>query len=144
MTRREVLGFVVAPLPFVGPLILLCLVLLLEMPPDSAAIAAFMIEIVAWGYAAAIGLGLPIHLILKHRGRHDLRSYILATVGAAFIVCAGIALAELIFPHRPQDNPFGFSMWSRFGITSTVGFAICASYSAFLFWKIAVKTVSKK
>src|SRR4051812_25088087 len=138
ISRRVVLGFVLAPLPVVGPIPLLEAILLVGMPEDGANLASDMMLMVFGGYGVCLLLGIPIHLILARKGRSDLASYLLAVVAAVFAAACMAALLELRFRPSLERNPFGWSMWSRFGISATVIAAVLSCACASIFWKVAV------
>lgn len=139
LAKRDLIGFAVAPLPFLGPLLLMHCVILLDWPTDSRFILRSMLGLVLWSYAATLLIGLPIHLFLRWKGRRDLIAYLGATVVASILTGCISALMEGIFWPSRANNPFGFTMWSRFGLTAMLAFTAVASACAWVFWRFAVR-----
>jgi hypothetical protein len=136
---REIRGFVLAPLPTLMPLLLLFGAILFDRPSDSWNIITSMLEMGLMIYGACLLIGVPIHLRLRNRGNSRLSAYLLYT--AASIVFAGLVLGSVqqIAPAPVEENPFGLTLWSRFGLTAMFGCAIAALPSALVFWYVAVR-----
>lgn len=139
LSKRELSGFALAPLPVVAPLLLMFGVILFSVPRDSGAAFEAGAQLVLGCYVATLLLGLPIHLILRWKGRHSLAAYLgLTDVGVA--IMGGLALiCEALFPMVPESNPFAFTMRGRFGVTATLASAAIACICAFIFWLVAVR-----
>jgi hypothetical protein len=80
LSKRELSGFALAPLPVVAPLLLMFGVIISSAPPDSGAAFEAGAQLVLGSYVATLLLGLPIHLILRWKGRHSLAAYLGFTV----------------------------------------------------------------
>ena len=139
LTKRELIGFAVAPLPVVGPLLLMFTVILSSAPPDSGAAFEAAAELVLGSYLATLLIGLPIHLILRWKRRTSLAAHLGSTVVGASLP-AGFALAyQALFPRWAGDNPFALTMWSRAGVTATLTFVAVACLCGWIFWAVAVR-----
>jgi hypothetical protein len=134
-----VLGFALAPLPVVAPVILMFAVILSAVPPDSVAALQAAAELVLWSYIAALVIGVPIHLFLRSKQQTGLLAYLGLTVMAAAVI-GGLALVLAgQFSDWAKDNPFAFTMWSRAGVIVTLIFAAVSCLCAFIFWGVAVR-----
>jgi hypothetical protein len=157
-TEREILGFALAPMPFVGPPVLVGSAALLWQ--FHSAILWLILAVIVAGYTTTLMVGIPVHLFLRRTNRRRLSHYLMATLAvtinvviAAAVVAAFYNAHELaqhkIIPGSAEsgmtevENPFGPPpSWSRaiwgvvvFGMT----LAIPACISAALFWQIAVR-----
>ena len=141
LSRRELLGFALAPLPVVGPVIVMFAVILSTVPPDCVAAPQAAAELVFWSYIAAVVLGLPIHLVLRWKQQTGLLAYLGLAVVAATLV-SGLALGlEGQFSDWAKGNPFAFTMWSRAGVVVTLIFAAVTCLCALIFWAVAVRRI---
>lgn len=139
LDKRELMGFAAAPLPFLVPVLATHASILSTAPPDSAVILFDMLVILCWGYGITLLIGIPIHLALRRVRQQRLFAYIaLAAIAALLAGCVLAVLEALLPPLPPERNPFGLTMWSRFGVAVTIAFAVTGSVSAWIFWKIAV------
>lgn len=137
LRKRELVGFVLAPLPIVGPLLLGFGTLVSLSPGDGGAALRPAVEFLLWSYGATLLIGLPTHLILRWRRQSGLAAY-LGLTAAWILAAAGLAaVAEAVMP--PSPNPFHLVMWSRFGMSVTLIGLAAASISAWVFWMIAVR-----
>ena len=139
LRRREIMGFLLAPLPILTPFLLMFGVILSGAPSDSASLFEAMLEIVLLGYGATLLIGLPIHLVLRWKRQSGLSAYLALSVMSTLLIASILAVLERLFPPTVEDNPFGMVMWSRFGVTVTLTFAIIAALSAWVFWRVAVR-----
>jgi hypothetical protein len=140
LSRRELLGFALAPLPVVGPVTLVFGIILLPLPPDSLAALQAASEVVFWSYVATVVFGLPIHLLLRSKQQTSLRAYLGLAVVAAIAVLSGLALvSDGLFSDWAKDNPFAFTMWSRAGVVLSLIFVAVACLCASVFWAVAVR-----
>jgi hypothetical protein len=138
--RREVMGFALAPLPVLGPLLLGFVAILFAHPPsDGGSAIDAMLQLILMGYGATLVIGLPVHLVLRWRRRSSLSAYLGLTVLSIAFIGGAFAVSDRFFPPVPDTNPFRLHMWSRFGIGVTLAFAIAAGLSASVFWRVAVR-----
>lgn len=139
LSKREILGFALAPLPLIAPLLLMFAVVVFSAPTDrsSAVNAAFQLLVMAYG--ATFVIGVPVHLALRYRCRNSLAAYLGLTVSVIITICGVLALTERVLPPSVDDNPFRFQMWSRTGLTMMLALASAAALSAYVFWRVAVR-----
>ena len=137
--KREVIGFIVAPLPFLAPFLVMFAVLFFDDPSELLVTAHLAATILVWSYGATLLVGMPVHLTLRRKGKRGLIAYLGLTFVGALVACAGAAIAEKLFIAPQEDNPFALTMWSSVGVKVTVLFAVLASICACIFWAIAVR-----
>lgn len=70
--KREAIGFTLAPLPVVAPIMLLFGIILLDRPYDSASVIEAGLELVLASYGIALLIGVPVHFALKRLRRFNL------------------------------------------------------------------------
>lgn len=140
---RVMLGFAAAPLVVISPIVSSEATSLMNAAPDERlAIAASLATTLAMAYGPALLIGLPIHLLLERQGKRDLPSYLLATaLGSPLVPALAAVFDKLIFPSSREENPFGMTMWSQFGVLLAIGFVAASCFTAALFWSIAVRPV---
>jgi hypothetical protein len=122
--ERVILGFGLAPVPLLAPL--------LVFRPEA------FIAALPFTYFAEILIGLPIHLLLMRLNRRDVGTYVAITGLVALI--AVFATAAISHAFRDPQNPFALTiedLLSRMGLV--FGLVICACVTAALFWWIAVR-----
>ena len=136
LNKREIVGFALAPLPVLGPLTLLFAMIV--MSGDTASAAA-MIELPLMGYGATLLIGLPVHLYLRSRGRHELAAYVLLTAAGCVLIGATLAGYDALCPPSLQEDPFGMRMSGPFGAKVTIAFTGLACLGAWIFWRTAVR-----
>jgi hypothetical protein len=137
--KRDVIGFALAPLPVLAPLLLAFAATLFTAPPDLADRLQAMIELVLMSYGTTLLIGLPVHLILRWKRRRSLAAYLSVTVTGVLLIGAAIAIGELLFPPSAPGNPHALRMLGSQGVMATLVFAVIASVSAWLFWIVAVR-----
>lgn len=131
------LGFALAPLPVVAPVLLMFAAIVSSVPPDSEAALQAAAELVVAFYVAAVLVGLPIHLILRWKQQTSLVAYLGSTVVGAAL--AGGLILALQGLSSANDNPFAITMWSAAGITATLTFVAIACLCATVFWIVAIR-----
>lgn len=137
--RRDFLGFVVAPLPAVAPLMLWAGAILFHQPKDSAGPLWAIFQLVLLCYAPTLLVGVPVHLLLQWRGRTSLITYSSVAVATVLIVFGVLAVSQrLIAP--VSDNPHRLMLWGGEGVLVALGCAFVALLSTCLFWTVAIRT----
>lgn len=126
---RLVTGLLLAPSPF--------FLLLLGPSFNKGFVAA--VELFPTIYAPIVSLGLPIILILEHRGDRSLRSYFIAASIAMALVWAAIFVLDPWLFSQTNGNPFHITMRSQFGIVLWVISTLFGCLIAWIFWSIAVR-----
>jgi hypothetical protein len=140
LQKREILGFTLAPLPVLAPLLLMFgLLFLAAQPGESAILLGEMLKLVLAAYGLTILIGLPIHLFLRWRRWNSLRAYLGLSVLGAFLVGGVLAVRQRLSPPPMAENPFGLHMWGRAGIAVAITLAILFALSAWVFWRTAVR-----
>jgi hypothetical protein len=137
--KREVIGFVAAPLPFLAPFLVMFGAILYSDPQEGPAIAEMAGTLLVSSYAATLLVGLPVHLTLRALEKRQLFAYLTLTFAGAVLAGALAAIGQKLFLPPQEDNPFQFNMWSRVGPKVTLAFAVVACISACIFWMIAVR-----
>ena len=137
--KREVIGFVAAPLPFLAPFLVMFVAILFNDPAEWPAVADMAGTLLVWSYAATLLVGLPVHLTLRAFGKTHLFAYSTATFVGAVLAGALAAIGQKLFLPPQEDNPFRLDMWSSVGPRVTLAFAVVACISASIFWVIAVR-----
>ncbi len=130
---RTGLGFLVAPLTV--PLMLGAY----GAATGAAVTAGFVMFCTAIGYAAALVLGLPLHVfVLEKRGRRGAGTYLLAGGGVGLAAYAAIAAVLSIHAivTLAIDQVLYFLWLTRH--FAAVG-AVCGAASALVFWVAAVR-----
>ena len=126
-SARLVRGFGSAPLPVLAALLVL-------NPRD------FLDASMPIAFGLTLLVGVPVHLLLRCRGKESLGAYLGLTAIASLAVL--LVAAAILHALRDPANPFAFSfedMWSGRGVIVTMLFILCASITAALFWWIAVR-----
>jgi hypothetical protein len=139
LSKQEIIGFVLAPLPMIIPLLLLFGIILLDRPDDSWNILEAMLQIVVLGYGMCLVIGAPVHFWLRHVGETSLAPYLRLTATGIFVAGLILGGVEKLVRTSAEENPFGLTTWSRFGLTALFCLAIATIPSAFLFWYVAVR-----
>ena len=139
LSKRELLGFTLAPLPVAAPILLTFAMILSSVPPDSEAALQAAAGLVLASYAAALLIGLPVHLILRWKQQTSLVAYLGFTFTGAGLTGASVLICCSLFSCGAEDNPFSFRTWSAAGATATLMFAALACLCAFVFWAVAIK-----
>ena len=141
---RVVLGFSLAPAALVSPFVLIGANEYIHGAAwERPNIAWFIAEMLGTAYGSAFLVGIPVHLFLQAKGRRALTDYLVATAIAALLASFLAAVFDKwIFPRNLEENPFGITMWSPFGITMTTGFVAAACFTAYVFWRIAIRQPS--
>lgn len=123
---RVLQGFVFAPLPVLAPLLVL--------NPE------FFLTTLPLAFGLTLLVGVPVHLLLRSRGKESLGAYLGSTAIASLAVL--LVLAAIAHALRDPDNPFAFSfgmMWTARFIIVAMLFLLCTSITAAFFWWIAVR-----
>lgn len=139
MGKREIIAFVLAPLPVVGPVVIMIGIILAGFPKDWADALGAMLKITVMSYGVTLLIGLPIHLLLYRNKRTALSAYTgLAAITVA-ILAGTFAALDWFLPASANANPFALHMWSGFGFRITLIAVALASLSAAIFWSVAVR-----
>jgi hypothetical protein len=141
--KREAIGFALAPLPIVVPLIFLFGFIWLDRPDDGASILSALLEGIFGSYSAAVLIGLPIHLVLHRLGWCSLLAYLGATaLGVAAIVGMMMAISAAMTP-TPAINPRGLlssTGWlNSTGLYAVLIFTALSLVCASVFWCVSVR-----
>ena len=137
--RRDFLGFAVAPLPAVAPLMLSAGAILFDQGKDTAGPLWAIFQLILICYAPTFLIGLPVHLLLQWRGQTSLIAYSSVTAATVLIAFGVLAVSQrLIAP--VSDNPHRLLLWGGEGVLVALGCAFVALLSACLFWTVAIRT----
>ena len=139
MSKQEITGFALAPLIVAVPLAV-TFGLIAYAQRDIQAFIEATSAIVLLSYGATLIFGLPIHLLMRRMGRTGLGAYLVASIIAVFLVSIATTVASQLIPPSAEDNPHSLlHIWSRLGLSVTLGFAFLALLTAGTFWGVAVR-----
>lgn len=124
---RLIAGFVLAPLPA------------LALAAVIAREAGLLLELMTIGYGATLAGGIPVHLILRMRGKQGFARYLGATAYAVLLAAFLVAASNTLLSRPAEDNPFRLAMWSMPGVISVLFVAFLACFTAAVFWCVALR-----
>jgi len=131
LSKREWFGFLLAPAWFVVPVFLMCAYMAL-IEEEAWLVTGLAFGMVA--YFLMLVIGLPSHLLLRHRRPNGALAYVVLAAAAALLINAGVAV----------EYPGFFETTKTAELVRRA--AVCAmtlgamfSLSAFIFWWVAVR-----
>ena len=139
LKKQEIIGFILAPLPILIPLLLLFGFVLLDRPDDSWNVMEAMLQLMVLSYGMCLVIGAPVHFWLRHIEENSLAAYLGLTTGGIFVTGLILGGVERLTRTPAEENPFGLTTWSLFGLSALFCLAVAAIPSAFLFWYVAVR-----
>ena len=139
LSMREAVGFVLAPLPVLAPVVAGAGVVIFDQTADRPYILWSTIQLLVIGYGATFLFGLPIHLTLRRKQQTKIGAYVGLAVVSASLIGAALAIHQRLFAPVSTDNPFQIHLWGRAGLWLTVLLAIIAALTSWIFWLVAVR-----
>jgi len=139
MGSREAKAFALAPLPVVGPMLIMFGAIAIVTPSEGARVFGAMLGLLVWTYGVTLLIGVPVHLLLQRTRQTALTAYIGLTFLTVSLIAGLFALWDRLSPRGKNDNPFALHMWSSYGLKIALVFAALASLSAAIFWCVAIR-----
>jgi hypothetical protein len=129
-TRRKLIGFTVAPLV---PALLLCLLSVVNGYGNASVVPLVLLP---FAYAAALIVGIPVHLVMQRKGVQSLWGYLIcgAAIGMTFEMLMD-GLPVLLNWSSERDYSLALIRSSVGSLIVAIGYAVVASG---VFWLMAL------